>query len=284
MATFFNQATLTYNNTVINSNITTGELQEVLTVTKDAIGDTYTQNDNITYVINIRNTGTLPYNSLTITDNLGAYVSGAMTLIPLSYADGSVTLFVNGILQTSPAITSVSPLTISEINVPAGGVATIVYVARTNSFTPLDLGSTITNAVTLSGNGITPITAEETIAAAKEAQLTITKSLFPTVVAENGQITYTFVIQNTGNIPIVATDDAIITDTFNPALSNMVVTFNGVTWTTPVNYTYNPATGLFATNPGQITVPAATFIRDPATGEIIIQPGISTLTVTGNIQ
>ena len=31
MATFFNQATLTYNNTIINSNITTGELEEVLT-------------------------------------------------------------------------------------------------------------------------------------------------------------------------------------------------------------------------------------------------------------
>ena len=284
MATFFNQATLTNNNTVINSNITAGELQEVLTVTKDAIGDTYTQNDNITYVINIRNTGTLAYNNLTLTDNLGAYTSGSLTLIPLTYADGSATYFADGILQASPAVTAGPPLTISGINVPAGGVATIVYVARTNSFTPLDLGSTITNAVTVSGNGITPITAEETITAAEEAQLTITKSLFPTVVAENGQITYTFVIQNAGNIPIVATDDAIITDTFDPALSNMVVTFNGATWTTPVNYTYNPTTGLFATNPGQITVPAATFIQDPATGEIIIQPGISTLTVTGNIQ
>jgi len=37
MATFFNQATLTYNNNVINSNITSGEIQEVLSITKTAV-------------------------------------------------------------------------------------------------------------------------------------------------------------------------------------------------------------------------------------------------------
>ena len=41
MPTFFNQATLTFNDTVINSNITTGELLEVLSVTKTAVTDTY---------------------------------------------------------------------------------------------------------------------------------------------------------------------------------------------------------------------------------------------------
>jgi uncharacterized repeat protein (TIGR01451 family) len=70
MATFFNQATLTYNNTIINSNITTGELEEVLSITKTAVLDTYTPGDEVTYVINIRNTGTLSYNDLTVTDDL----------------------------------------------------------------------------------------------------------------------------------------------------------------------------------------------------------------------
>lgn len=58
MATFFNQATLTYNN-IINSNITTGEIPETLTTTKTAVQDTYNQGDDVTYVINIRNTGTI---------------------------------------------------------------------------------------------------------------------------------------------------------------------------------------------------------------------------------
>ena len=44
-----------------------------------------------------------------------------------------------------------------------------------------------------------------------------------------------------------------------------------------------PATGQFATNAGQITVPAATYTRDPVTGAVVIQPGVSTLTVTGTI-
>ena len=283
MATFYNQATLTYNNTIINSNITTGEIQEVLTLTKTAVQSSYTRGDDVTYVINIRNTGTAAYSGLTLTDNLGAYTADGQTLLPLTYADGSVNYFINGVPQAAPAVTAGPPLTLTGISIPAGGVATIIYTARANQFAPLDTEDTVTNTATLSGAGITPVTDSETITAAQEANLTITKSLSPTVVTENGQITYTFVIQNTGNTPIVATDNAIITDTFDPALSNLTVTFNGEPWTAPVNYTYNPATGLFTTNPGQITVPAATFTRDATTGEILIQPGVSTLTVTGTI-
>lgn len=283
MATFYNQATLTYNNTIINSNITTGEIQEVLTLTKTAVQSSYTRGDDVTYVINIRNTGTAAYSGLTLTDNLGAYTADGQTLLPLTYADGSVNYFINGVPQAAPAVTAGPPLTLTGISIPAGGVATIIYTARANQFAPLDTEDTVTNTATLSGAGITPVTDSETITAAQEANLTITKSLSPTVVTENGQITYTFVIQNTGNTPIVATDNAIITDTFDPALSNLTVTFNGEPWTAPVNYTYNPATGLFTTNPGQITVPAATFTRDSTTSEILIQPGVSTLTVTGTI-
>lgn len=283
MATFFNQATLTYNDTIINSNITTGEIQEVLSITKGAVLDTYTQGDEITYVINIRNTGAISYNNLTITDDLGTYMSGGLTLTPLTYADGSATYFVNGVSQPDPTVTAGPPLTISGITIPAGGVATILYAATVNQFAPLETGSTITNTAALSGGGITPISASATIIAAEEANLTITKSLCPTIVTENGQITYTFVIQNIGNTPVAATDNAIITDTFDPVLSDLTVTFNGVTWSNPANYTYDPATGQFATNPGQITVPAATYTQDPATGAIVIQPGVSTLTVTGTI-
>lgn len=283
MATFFNQATLTYNNSIINSNITTGEILEALTANKTAIPDTYVQGGDVTYIINIRNTGTVTRNNLTISDDLGTLTQNGQPRVPLTLVPGSVTYFINGVLQPDPTVTPGAALTITGINIPAGGVATILYTARVNSFAPLDVNDIITNTVTVSGSGITPITAEETIIASEEAYLSIIKSLSPTVVMENEQITYSFVIQNRGNTPVVATDDAIITDTFDPLLSNITVTFNGVTWTTPANYTYNPASGLFATNPGQITVPAATFTQDPVTGETIIQPGVSTLTVTGTI-
>lgn len=283
MATFFNQATLTYNNNVINSNITTGEIQEVLTITKTAVQTNYAQGGEVTYVINIRNTGTLAYNGLTVTDDLGAYTFGTQTLVPLTYQDSTATLFLNGIPQAAPTVTAGPSLTISGINIPAGGVATILYAATLNQFAPLGTDGAITNTATISGGGITPISDSETISAAQQANLTISKSLCPTVVTENGQITYTFVIQNTGNTPVVATDNAVITDTFDPVLSNLTVTFDGAPWTAPANYTYNPATGQFATNAGQITVPAATYTRDPVTGAVVIQPGVSTLTVTGTI-
>lgn len=283
MATFFNQATLTYNNNVINSNITTGEIQEVLTITKTAVQTNYAQDGEVTYVINIRNTGTLAYNGLTVTDDLGAYTFGTQTLVPLTYQDSTATLFLNGIPQAAPTVTAGPSLTISGINIPAGGVATILYAATLNQFAPLGTDGAITNTATISGGGITPISDSETISAAQQANLTISKSLCPTVVTENGQITYTFVIQNTGNTPVVATDNAVITDTFDPVLSNLTVTFDGDPWTAPANYTYNPATGQFATNAGQITVPAATYTRDPVTGAVVIQPGVSTLTVTGTI-
>ena len=51
MATFTNQATLRYNGNVVNSNITTGELVEVLSATKTAVIDSYEPGSDVTYVL-----------------------------------------------------------------------------------------------------------------------------------------------------------------------------------------------------------------------------------------
>lgn len=282
MATFFNQATLSYNGNVVNSNITTGELLEVLSATKTAVVDTYSRNSEVTYIINIVNSGSIAYNNLTVTDDLGAYTFGVTELVPLDYVNGSVRYFVNGALQPAPTVTSGSPLVITGINVPAGGVATVVYATETNSFAPLGETASIVNTAVVSGTGISDITVTETITPENTAELTISKSLNPTTVTENGQLTYTFVIQNTGSEAVVVTDNAIVTDTFNPALNITGVTFNGTAWTSPANYTYSETTGAFATNAGQITVPAATYTQN-TDGTWTIQPGVSVLTVTGTI-
>ncbi|MFR5731479.1 MAG: hypothetical protein ACLUD2_05520 [Clostridium sp.] len=73
MAFFTNQAQLRYGNEVANSNITVGEIQEVLSVTKSAVKQTYRQHDTVTYIINIVNAGTAEYTGLTMTDDLGRY-------------------------------------------------------------------------------------------------------------------------------------------------------------------------------------------------------------------
>jgi len=284
MAQFTNQARLSYNNTVVNSNVAIGEILEALAATKTAVIDTYSRGDNITYVISAVNSGTTALNGLTLTDDLGGYQFDDRTLYPLAYVDGSLRVFVNGLLVTAPAVTAGPPLVINGLNIPAGGNIIVIYEAELTQFAPLDTVDSITNTATLTGAGLpTPVTVAETVTPASEPELTITKSIEPVPVTENGVVTYTFVIQNYGNTPVVATDNASVSDLFDPILSNLAVSFNGAVWTEGADYTYDEATGLFTTVQSQITVPAATYTRDPATGEVIITPGVSTLVVSGTI-
>ena len=158
----------------------------------------------------------------------------------------------------------------------------LVYETTVNAFAPLVPDGTVTNEVTVSGAGVSPVIAEETINAEVGAQLSITKSLSPAVVPENGQLTFTFVIQNTGNAPATAQDNLSVTDTFDPILSGLTVTYNGTVWTEGTDYTYDETTGAFATVPGRITVPAATYTQTPG-GAWVVDPGTATLTVTGTV-
>lgn len=283
MATFYNQATLNYNNTTTTSNITTGEIVDSLTATKTALVPTYTSGDNVTYVISIVNSSTTDYTGLTVTDNLGAYTYNTSTVYPLTYTPDSIRYYINGALQATPTIGATRPLTLTGISVPAGGNTTIVYETTANNFAPPAAASTITNTVTITGTGLTePVTATETVTVLAAPMLNISKSLSPTTINGNGQITYTFIIQNMGNTAAAATDNATIIDTFTPALSNITVTYNGDTMPVTTFYTYDETTGLFQTVPGQITVPAATFTQS-TTGEYTVTPGIATVTVTGTI-
>lgn len=283
MALFTNQATLVYNGGSAVSNVAVGELLEVLSADKIAVGGTYSPGELVTYVVTIRNAGTGAFTGLTVTDDLGGFTNGTGTVYPLTYEEGSVLFFVNGVPQAAPAVTAGPPLTLSGVNVPANGNAILVYQARANEFASPLADGTITNTVTVTGGGLTsPVTASETVTVESGPDLTITKTISPAQVADNGRVTYTFLIQNRGNEAVVATDDAVITDTFDPVLTDLVVTYNGTPWTEGVNYTYDRATGLFTTIPGQITVPAAEFTQNPD-GSYTATPGAAVLTVTGTI-
>lgn len=276
MAFFTNQAQLTYAGGTVNSNVVVGEVTEVLAITKNALSGEYTSGETVTYAVNLINSGDAALTDLTITDNLGEYAFGTETRVPLTLVDGAVQVYANGVLQPAPTVTAGPPLVISDITVPANGNATVLYQAVANEFAP-PAGS-IVNEVTVSGT-ITSLSATETIVADTAAQLSITKSVSPVPVTENGRLTYTFLIQNAGGAT-EATDNIVLTDTFDPILTDIAVLYNGTAIT---DYTYDETTGVFSSAPQTITVPAATYTQDPVTGAWTVVPGTALLTVTGTV-
>lgn len=254
----------------------------MLTVSKTAVPAAYAVGDTITYVIYLINSGTAALTGLTVTDDLGGYAFGTGTVYPLRYTDGTVRYFANGALQAAPDVTAGPPLRFTGITVPAGGTAALVYQAEVTAYAPPTADGVISNTVTVSGGALAGQTATEEITASQAARLEITKALSPAVVAENGQLTYTFTIRNFGPTAVDAADDAAVTDTFSPVLNDITVTYNGTPWAMPGDYTYSAATGVFSTTPGRITVPAAAYTQS-TDGTWVITPGTATLVVSGTI-
>ncbi len=284
MAQFTNQASLSYNGITVNSNIVTGELTAPLTVEKTATRTSYQTGDVVTYVISLRNTGVLPLNALTISDNLGAYEANGTSYVPLTYTGDPVLYYLDGVLQTAPAVTAGPPLSITGINVPAGSNVVLVYRTTANNFAPLGADGDILNTATITGAGLNEaLTAAETVTADTDTRITVLKSLDPLTVSDNGTITYTFTLQNYG-AEADAAAAITLTDTFNPRLNEpLTVTLNGATLTQAGNYTYDATTGVFSTTPGIITVPGATATQDPTTGIWTITPGVAVVTVSGTV-
>ena len=285
MLTFTNQAALSYRNRVRYSNLTTGQIADALTVAKESLTVTYGPEDEITYVVTLTNNGTAALTGLTVTDDLGGYAFDGGTLYPLSYVPGSVRYFVNGVEQAAPTVVPGPPLSVTGISVPAGGNAILVYEAAVTEFADPSEGGSVTNTVTVSGGGLAaPVTATATVTAENAPELSITKTLSPETVGADRQVTYTFTIQNDGSAATTAEDDVSVTDTFDPALTDIAVTLNGSPLPHAGNYTYDETSGAFATVPGAITVPAATYTQDPTTGIYTAEPGEAVLVVTGTIQ
>lgn len=282
MATFFNRATLTYGTNSITSNTVSGELLGALTVSKTASIDEYVSGSVLTYAVSLVNSGNTAVGGISLSDDLGLYTSTTSAQVqPLSYIDGSLLYYVNGVLTASPTVSTTSPLVISGITVPPEGSAIIIYNARVNDFAPLEVGGVITNTVTVGGTALDDISATETVTAAQTPLLSILKSISPESVTESGQLTYTLLIENRGNTD--AEGALTVSDTFDPILSDISVTYNGETWTEGTEYSYDSTSGEFATVAGAITVPGASFSVDETTSEITIEPGSAVIRITGTV-
>lgn len=283
MATFTNKATLSFNGGSVDSNTVTGTFLETLSVTKTALTEEYTGGARVTYVVSLVNSGTAAFTDLDLTDDLGGYLFDTATVYPLDYEEGSLTYFVGGVQQAAPTVVGTEPLTLSGITVPANSNAILIYVAQVNAYAPLGTDGTITNTVTVSGGGLPEaLEATEVIGTTDSPDLSITKTLSPTSVPENGTVTYGFLIENRGNTAAVSTDELVVSDTFDPILSITSVTLDGTLLTEGTDYTYDQTTGAFATLPGVITVPAATYTQG-SDGTYSTDPGEAALIVVGNI-
>ena len=281
MATVLNQATLSYAGGSIQSNITSAELLETLSITKTVVSGSYRPGDRIVYLVSIVNSDDAPVTGLSLSDDLGAYSYQAQTLYPLSYVADSVLLFSDGVQQPAPTVTAGPPLTISDFTVPADGSVSLLYEAEVTAYAPLGADAQITNTATLSGAAVAePLTASATIEADQAPRLSITKSVSPETLSPGAPIAYSFVLQNLGG-EAGADAQLVVSDSFDPALQNLSVT----TDSTPMPktaYSYDESSGLFATGAGQLTVPAASFTQN-ADGSWSATPGVTTLYVSGNL-
>lgn len=301
MPAFYNQATLTYGDRVVNSNTVQGELSAALRLEKTALQERYRPGDMISYAISVINSGATDAEDLQLTDDLGAYDFGSGTLVPMEFVRGSAKYYVNGELQDGPDMSAEVPLTIRGVSIPAGGNAIVLFTARVNEFAPLGSCATLTSTARLdrgasaglaraaampaAESGVTlPLSASSDIHPETEALLTIHKSLTPTTVSVGEPLTYTLRIENSGATPVQAGDGAMVTDRFDPLLDISSVRYNGEEWTSPANYSYDRSSGLFSSAAGQLIVPAATFTQSVHTGRWQIEPGVSTIEITGTLR
>ncbi|MBR2613157.1 MAG: DUF11 domain-containing protein [Clostridia bacterium] len=287
MATIENFATVSYTSGGVLetkvSNLAEIGLESAVNFSKATLGDTYSEDSVITYILSITNTSASAIANVSITDDLGSFVFGTMELTPLAYTAPAL-LLIDGqdvSAQLTVDDTTAGSLVFSFPSLPAGATANIVYRATVNEYAPLDLDSAIVNTATLtSDSDCADGSASATVTAASAANVSVFKQMAPNPVVCGDVVTYTIRIYNYGNIPA---EDVVLTDTFNPAPDTITVSKDGVllggseysyvggTLTTPVG-TGTP-----------VSVPAATFTRDAATGIVSVTPGMVEYVITGQI-
>ena len=216
-----NQATLLYNNMTTNSNTVTTQILSLydLTATKEALLDTYTPNQTITYVTRVENTGSASLYNLTVVDDLAKGLT--------QYVDNSVEGYLNG-----------TPI---EVNV--------------QTTTPTTRPDVLTNTQTITANGGSttgPIVAvtpnpSASVKLANYVSLDITKSANKASIYSGDTLVYTFQIINNGN---ETATNVSFSDVFPTGY-----TINSISLTTPDSPTpiiYDPTTYVTGTT---LTIP-----------------------------
>jgi len=113
------------------------------------------------------------------------------------------------------------------------------------------------------------------------ADIKIIKNMSPNPVLAGETITYSFSLYNYGN---TEAKNVTLNDTFTPAPGSINVYLDSQE-ISPTDFSYSSGTLTLPTyNSGiSVTIPAANFIQDTVTGLIAIEPGMISITATGQI-
>lgn len=264
------------------SNIATTTLQDPFTVSKNSLETTYRQGQQITYILAMNNSGAAALTNVVIVDNLGTQSFGSINVTPLDYT-GPARLYINGVfVSTLTPVVGADTVTFTIAALPAQSNAMIIYAATVNSFAGLAPGSQITNQSTWTATGLTErATASNVIAVDAYADVRITKAMSPNPVITGSRLTYSFIMYNYGNTPAA---NAVLTDTFTPPPSSIAVQVNG-TAIPATEFTFLAGTLTLPSSGSAfvLSIPAATFTRNPSTGIVTVSPGTTTVEVTGII-
>lgn len=188
---------------------------------------TYVQpGDVITYTITLQNTGNVAANNVVITDNVPA----GTTFIP-----GSVTGATG------------APPTLNVASIPAGGNAVVTFKVTVNDGVLDPISNTATSTFTFTADPTNPDGASGTSSSdpsetqVSYASLTSTKSVSPAFADKDDVLTYTILLQNTGN---AIANNVVITDPVPTGTTFVPGSVTGATGTPPtLNVAFIPAGG-----------------------------------------
>lgn len=287
MATIENFATVSYTSGGVSetkvSNLAEIGLESAISFTKTTLGESYGEDEVVTYILSMTNTSTSPITNVSVTDDLGTFLFGTLELTPLTYASPALLLIDGQDVSTQLTVDAATAgsLVFSFPTLPAGATANIVYRAAVNEYAPLEVDASITNTATLtSDSDCADGTATASIGALSAANVSVFKQMSPNPVICGDTVTYTIRIYNYGNI---AAENVVLTDTFSPAPDSITVTRDGVLLAA-ADYTYENGTLTVPSSAeAPVTVPAATFTRETSTGIVTVTPGMVEYIITGTI-